>query len=63
MKGLLVKDLRITFRRKQQLLMLLAICVMIAFCTEGSFVIGYSAILIGIPACVTVLPIGEVVVF
>ena len=26
MKGLLVKDLRIVFRRKQQLLILLAIC-------------------------------------
>lgn len=47
MKGLLVKDLRITFRRKQQLLILLAICIMIAFSTEGSFVISYSAILIG----------------
>ena len=47
MKGLLVKDLRIIFRRKQQLLILLAICVLIAFSTEGSFVIGYTAILIG----------------
>ena len=47
MKGLLVKDLRIIFRRKQQLLILLAICIMIAFSTEGSFVIGYTAILIG----------------
>ena len=47
MKGLLVKDLRIVFRRKQQLLILLAICIMIAFSTEGSFVIGYTAILIG----------------
>jgi len=47
MKGLLIKDLRITFQRKQQLLILLAICIIIAFSTEGSFVIGYTAILIG----------------
>jgi len=48
MKGLLIKDLRLVFRRKQQLLILLAFCAMIAFTTDGSFIIGYAAGLTGI---------------
>ena len=47
MKGLFIKDLRVIFRRKQQLFILPAICMVIAFSTDGSFVIGYSAILLG----------------
>jgi len=48
MKGLLVKDLRLVLKRKQQLLILLAVCAMIAFTTDGSFVIAYTAGLLGI---------------
>ena len=48
MKGLLIKDLRLVFRRKQQLFILLAFCAMIAFSTDGSFIIGYAAGLTGI---------------
>ena len=48
MNGLLIKDLRIVFRRKQQLLILLAFCAFIAFATDGSFIIGYAAGLTGI---------------
>ena len=47
MKGLLVKDLRLVFKRRQQLFILLAICVMIAFTSDGSFAIGYAALLTG----------------
>ena len=48
MKGLFIKDLRLIFRRKQQLLILLVFCAIIAFSTEGSFIIGYAAGLMGI---------------
>ena len=48
MKGLLIKDLRLVLKRKQQLLILLAVCTMIAFTTDGSFVIAYTAGLLGI---------------
>lgn len=48
MKGLLVKDLRLVLKRKQQLLILLAVCAMVAFSTDGSFVIAYTAGLLGI---------------
>lgn len=48
MKGLLIKDLRIVFRRKQHLLILLGFFAMIAFTAEGSFIIGYAAGLTGI---------------
>ena len=48
MKGLLIKDLRLVFNRKQQLLILLALFAMIAFTADGSFIIGYAAGLTGI---------------
>ena len=48
MKGLLIKDLRIVFRRKQHLLILLGFFALIAFTTDGSFIIGYAAGLTGI---------------
>ena len=48
MKGLLVKDMRLVLKRKQQLLILLAVCAMVAFSTDGSFVIAYTAGLLGI---------------
>lgn len=48
MKGLLVKDLRLVMKRKQQLLILLAVCAMIAFTSDGSFVVAYAAGLTGI---------------
>lgn len=48
MKGLLVKDLRLVFTMKQQLLLFLAVCALIAFTSDGSFVIGYTAGLMGI---------------
>ena len=48
MKGLLIKDFRIVFSRKPQLLILLAVCAMIAFTSDGSFIIGYTAGLTGI---------------
>jgi hypothetical protein len=47
MKGLLIKDMRLVLTRKQQILILLAVCAMIAFTSDGSFVIGYSAGLLG----------------
>jgi len=48
MKGLLVKDLRIVLKKKQQLLVLLGVCAMIAFTSDGSFIIAYAAGLTGI---------------
>ena len=48
MKGLLIKDFRIVFSRKQQLIVLLAVCALIAFTADGSFIIGYAAGLAGI---------------
>ena len=48
MKGLLVKDLRLVFTMKQQLLLFLGVCALIAFSSDGSFVIGYTAGLMGI---------------
>lgn len=48
MKGLLIKDMRLVLTMKQQLLIFLFVCAIIAFTTEGSFVIGYTAGLLGI---------------
>lgn len=48
MKGLLVKDFRLVLKRKQQLLILLVVCAMIAFTSDGSFVVAYAAGLAGI---------------
>ena len=48
MKGLLIKDLRLILTMKQQLFIFIAVCALIAFTTDGSFVIGYTAGLLGI---------------
>ena len=48
MKGLLIKDLRIVLKRKQQLFIFLAVCAMLAFSSDGSFVVAYAAGLTGI---------------
>lgn len=48
MKGLLIKDLRLVVERKQQLFILLAVCAMIAFSSDGSFIVAYAAGLTGI---------------
>ena len=48
MRGLLIKDLRLVLKRKQQLFILLAVCAMIAFTSEGSFIVAYAAGLTGI---------------
>ena len=48
MKGLLVKDFRLLLSMKQSLLLTMAVCVLIAFTAGGSFVIGYTAGLLGI---------------
>lgn len=47
MKGMFIKDIRMVLKRKQQIFILLAVCLMIAFSTDGSFVIGYTAGLLG----------------
>ena len=48
MKGLLIKDIRLLLSMKQHLLIFLAVCALIAFTTDGSFIIGYTAGLTGI---------------
>ena len=48
MKGLFVKDIRLILTMRQQLIIFLAVCGLIAFTTEGSFVVGYTSGLLGI---------------
>ena len=48
MKGLFVKDLRLILTMRQQLIIFLAVCGLIAFTAEGSFVVGYTSGLLGI---------------
>ena len=48
MKGLLVKDFRLLLSMRQSLLLTMAVCALIAFTAGGSFVIGYTAGLLGI---------------
>lgn len=48
MKGLLIKDFRLVLTMKQSLLVFVLVCALIAFTTEGSFIIGYTAGLLGI---------------
>ena len=48
MKGLLIKDIRLLLSMKQHLFIFLAVCALIAFTTDGSFIIGYTAGLLGI---------------
>ena len=48
MKGLFIKDVRLILTMRQQLIIFLAVCALIAFTTEGSFVVGYTSALLGI---------------
>ena len=48
MKGLFIKDMRLILTMRQQLIIFLAVCAMIAFTAEGSFVVGYTSGLLGI---------------
>ena len=48
MKGLFVKDIRLILTMRQQLIIFLAVCALIAFTAEGSFVVGYTSGLLGI---------------
>ena len=48
MKGLFVKDIRLILTMRQQLFIFLAVCALIAFTAEGSFVVGYTSALLGI---------------
>ena len=48
MKGLFIKDVRLILTMRQQLIIFLAVCGLIAFTAEGSFVVGYTAALLGI---------------
>ena len=45
MAGLLEKDFRIIFTRKQALLMMTLICLFMAGSTDGSFIVGFMSIL------------------
>lgn len=45
MKGLLVKDYYLLFQRKQTILLFLAVCLLMGFSTDGSFVVGYMSFL------------------
>lgn len=48
MKGLFVKDIKLILTMRQQLIIFLAVCALIAFTAEGSFVVGYTSGLLGI---------------
>ena len=48
MKGLFIKDMRLIMTMRQQLIIFLAVCALIAFTAEGSFVVGYTSALLGI---------------
>ena len=48
MKGLFIKDVRLILTMRQQLIIFLAVCALIAFTAEGSFVVGYTSGLLGI---------------
>ncbi|MBQ6654545.1 MAG: ABC-2 transporter permease [Erysipelotrichaceae bacterium] len=54
MKGLIVKDLHLNFRNSRTILMYLIICVIMGFSMDGSFIIGYAAMLFGIMAVGTI---------
>ncbi|MBO4219248.1 MAG: ABC-2 transporter permease [Erysipelotrichaceae bacterium] len=54
MKGLIVKDLCLNFRNSRTILMYLIICVVMGFSMDGSFIIGYAAMLFGIMAVGTI---------
>ncbi|MGN0395273.1 MAG: ABC-2 transporter permease [Coprococcus sp.] len=54
MAGLIEKDIRIIFQRKQTLILFVALAAMFAFTQEGSFVLGYLPLLISILAISTI---------
>ena len=54
MKGLIVKDLYLNFRNLRTILMYLIICVIMGFSMDGSFIVGYAAMLFGIMAVGTI---------
>ena len=54
MKGLIVKDLCLNFRNSRTILTYLIICVVMGFSMDGSFIVGYAAMLFGIMAVGTI---------
>ncbi len=54
MKGLLIKDLSLLMQKRQTLLLLLGICILMACSTDGSFVVGYVCFLGTIMATSTI---------
>ncbi len=54
MKGLLVKDCQLLFQRKQTLILFFAICCIVGFSADGSFIVGYMAFLSAVIAISTI---------
>ena len=54
MKGLLVKDMRLTLQRKQTLLIFLVVSVALGFSFDGSFIVTYVSMLMMITAMGTI---------
>ena len=54
MKGLLVKDCQLLFQRKQTLILFFAVCCIVGFSADGSFIVGYMAFLSAIIAISTI---------
>ena len=54
MRGLIEKDLRLTLRRKQTLLIFLLMAVIMSFSMEGPFIVGYMNMLAAIIAVSTI---------
>lgn len=54
MRGLLVKDFQLLFQRKQTIIIFLAVCLLMGFSTDGSFVVGYMSFLSAIFAISTI---------
>ena len=54
MRGLLVKDFHLLFQRKQSIVIFIAICILMGFSSEGSFVVGYMSFLSAIFALSTI---------
>ena len=54
MKGLLIKDLCLSFQNKRNLFLYVGICFFMGFSIGGSFIIGYAAMVFGIMALSTI---------
>ena len=54
MKGLLIKDCQLLFQRKQTLILFLAVCCIVGFSADGSFIVGYMAFLSAIISISTI---------